>query len=225
MAANKNAAPAQNGAEFDWLKYVPQEYQGFTSQLEITGGLIPMWLPNTSLDIAEEKDVPVVGFLDRLVYLPTIERKNGDIFEPLMAQVELAADFPYARTRNDGGYTTVKKKAGELIYIPMSGNLKNNKDVMYALQNPEGATFMMMRVKGRQKTDQPTPMTVIETVMIFDNGRPKTKPRTGRLALPFTVNLTLDGNKDGIAQLPSGAVVNAKTGEVQENLLGVQAQA
>lgn len=210
MAKTENQA-AIIPESFDWKSQVPEEFREYASQVRVTGGLIPMWIPNVSLDNGE-KDIVLKAWVDRFVYLPVINEGKESEFEPLMALCWAHEDFPCARVKNaDGTHKKITVKKGEPIYVPMNKNLQFNRDLIIAAGDRKNATFVMMRVVGREKTKNwPTPMTRIEVTVL--GNPPLSKPREGALALPLDVVLSV-GGKD-VSELPNGQTYNNATGEL-----------
>lgn len=213
----ENAGPVGGG--FDYAKFLPAELKGLASELRTTGGLIPMYVPRLALDNKEEE--PVVGYLDRLVYLPTIEQ-GTESFTPLMAQIYLEAPFANARQKiGEDQYEKVPLEKGDAIYVPVSSNLQYNKDFMLAACDREKATFVMVRVKGERKVNK-MPSKMLEIDVVMAGKPPKAIARTGKFAHPLDVILSIGAGKEPIAQLPSGDIVNRDTGEIKNKIVDAQ---
>lgn len=209
---NQAASPATSEA-FDWKAQIPAEYRDRATEVRITGGLIPMWIPNLALDNGE-KDFVLKGYVDRFVYLPVLNEGKESEFEPLMLLFWLSEAFDHARVKTaEGIHKKIRVEKDGPIYVPMNKNLQFNRDLITAAGDRKNAVFAMMRVVGREKTKNwPTPMTRIEVVMI--GNPPVSKPREGALALPLDVVLSV-GGKD-VSELPNGQQYNNATGEVLE---------
>ena len=205
MADNKKKSEPLAGAALssddeDLLQYLPEGMD--LKDLHKTGGLTPTYSPKHALDGAFPR---VAGYIDRIMVLPTMAQGKDDEFTPVMILLRELVKPTKATVGRDDDRQVVDVEAGKDILIPLTGNLKNNKELINALADQSKVYFCVAKVVGQQKVNnQPSKMWVWD-LRICDKSQ--AKPREGIYALPAA-------NAQQLGVTATGASFDLQTGEV-----------
>ena len=227
MAKNdKNTAPAavtddmdeMIDDDFDYSKFLPEGYQA--EGLRKIGSLTPIYSMQAALN---EKWDPCVG---RLINISVMDmgEKITDMKQRYreFALVELAHATKAVRGSGDA-QEIVSLRKGDDVLVPVSGAIKNIRDLRVAAADPNNISIVVFRCVGTKKLNQPgkpSAMLVIDARI-----HAKTAPRTGRYILTAAqVTGQLPAGEKLAAVTPTGEVYDAATGELQNKVVG-QSQA
>ena len=200
MASAKKNQIAPHAGDIDFSKFLPEGMD--VGDLYKTGGLTPIMNP----ELAFEKGAVVAGYIDRIQVLPLQRAGTADEWQPLMILVrELTAPVACMAKDPKGDDTEVIVEKGKECLVPVTGNLKTNRELLTALMDRTQAHFAIFRVVGTMDVGRASPMWSFDIRL-----HPKTKQRVGAYALPSQDDPSrlFSKTKDG-----TGFVDNA-TGEV-----------
>ena len=212
MAKNAPAAgPAADDEmvdDFDYSKFLPEGYEA--DGLKKIGSLVPIYAAKLAFEQGWD---PVVG---KLISIDV--RDMGDkIPDPKQryrefALVELAHPTK-AVTGSGDNQRVVAVKKGEDVLVPVSGNIKNIRDLRVAAADPGNISLVVFRCIGSRKLNvpgKPSPMWVIDARI-----HAKTTPRVGRYLLSTAQIMgQLPEGERLAAVTPTGEVYDPATGEL-----------
>lgn len=218
MADTKNAtAPATipQLKEFDWASVMPEDQKKKANLLADTGKLYPIYDMQVALN---EKWSPVYGDMITIVPLSEVDGPDGKR-TPLMILVQhtgapTKAKLGTAKT----GYETIDVRAGDLVMVPVGGNLTVNQEILRAAVDPINSYSAGFRCSGTSKVNSGSPMLVIEAKLF-----PETKKRIGKLAVTHSNHpeiLALFDRWGGpphhllVGRTSNGSAYNQQTGEL-----------
>ncbi len=211
MAKNDKAPAVETPAvDFDISQYLPEGWS--EKDLVKTGGLPPIY----NLDLAFAKKWPAVaGWIHKFEILPIKDDPKPRI---TIAVSEIVK--PTHGTRGPRrSQEFVDVAAGETINVPMTGNLKVNRELLMAIQDVENIYFGVFFVADQKYVnDKGNAMWVFDCRIAFD----KKKPRSGRYMLtPAYVHAIARGDlallaKGELPQTRDGSSFDPVTGEVYE---------
>jgi hypothetical protein len=167
MAKDNDKVKAAAGNAADWLSDLfGQDGADFVK----TGELTPMYTPEGAF---ENKWPAVGGKLDRVIFLPKIMQTDG-IFEP----VNLLIDDLVAATKGMKGAKQLRTECdvakGGRILIPVTGQLRVNRELIVAALDPDYVYRCAFRVTGREKVNnQPSKMFTWDVYVDFKNRTPR----------------------------------------------------
>lgn len=190
---------APNADKFDYSAYLPEGVE--LTDVYKTGGLTPIFSPEQAFT----EELVVAGWIDRIFSLPTQRENKEDEYTPYMIMLrEIHTDTMGTQKDTQGNNAPIEVKKGKDILIPITGNLKTNRELITAVMDPTQSHFGIFRVVGTMKLDQPTPMWVWDCRLVT-----KTRPRAGVFAAPGILDPTRL-----FAKNKEGQTFNTDTGEV-----------
>lgn len=218
MAENKNMAkPADNknmakpaAGEFDWSSVLKKAGLAVTDMREV-GGLTPIY---ASENAHEDNWPPLVGLL---VGIQMLEFKNEtDPKQRTRPFFVVECEVPTMALDGTGDEREViTRDVGDYVLMPISGALKNIKELRAAAADPSLVHRVAFRVTGeRENIGRPKgqEMWPIEAFLIA-----KPIKRTGKYA-------PLEGEMHAPAlEAAANGIMNTTTGQMQDKLVGSNA--
>jgi len=168
----KKVAASAAGSEFNWGQFRQFMPEGLDAKdFEKTGGLAPIYAPKAA---HEGNFPPLVGYMIRTQLLPEVQQ-GKQVFIPEMILVEALAPTKAVIGNRREGQEEVDVKPGDLVVVPITGNLQVNEVLLAAADDPKEVHVCGLRVAGtRQVNDMPSPMWVWDMML-----HPKALPRKG----------------------------------------------
>lgn len=208
MAKNdKNTAPAADVKDdFDYSQFLPEGYDA--KELRKVGGLTPIYAAGPAY---ENKWPPCAGWIVGIEVLDMGgEHKDPkQRFRPFLRLESTCKTKAAVGKKREQEIVDID--VGQDILMPLSGNIRNVKEIQIASADPKNTYLGIFRVTGsRQVNDEPSEMWVIDSRL-----HPKARVREGRFLLTQTQNIP--------AQMQEGGVT--ATGEVFDKHGVIQTQA
>lgn len=218
MASEKTSAATAPVTNFNWADVMPADQKKDAHLLADTGKLYPIYDMQEALD---QKWSPVYGKLITITPLSEVDGPDGKR-TPIMILVEhtgapTKGKLGTAKT----GYTIVDVKAGDMVMVPIGGNLEVNQEILRAATDPVNIYSAGFRCAGAQKVNNaPSKMLVIEAKLF-----PKTEKREGKYLVTHSTHAEIRALFERwggapahllppVARTANGTPYNQLTGEV-----------
>lgn len=158
---NKNVAEDPKPKQLNLAGLLPEGFE--ESDFAATGGLRPIVGPELLME------APVVGWIVSRIEMPP--REDGSKWDAFIVQLTGPC-----KAISDGDVIDMAK--GDEVIIPISGALKNNREMTMAAMSPTQVFLGIFSVLGQKDVGRPSPMWVFDCRL-----HKKTIPRVGTFAL------------------------------------------
>lgn len=203
---NSSTEPTNSADDFDWSKFAGEGVS--IDDLAEARGLTPIYAAEKAY---EGKWDPVTGYGIDVLLLDMVEGEDARPF------ILLETDRPTKSVTGNRltGHKEIDVRAGELVLVPLSGNLQSNRDLILAIKNANKMTWMGFRVTGKQQVNkQPSAMWTFQVML----NKKKQRVREGAYLLASAVPAQLPGSSvpsDGTVIGPNGQPVRSIVGNAQ----------